>query len=69
MTDEKETAMATPISFQKFLANLERERFSLVERFASEAAPTADELRALATVQGALTAVREEIATRGVKPG
>jgi hypothetical protein len=61
--------MATPNSVQKFLANLERERHTLVERFASEAAPTADELRALATVQGALTAVREEIDTHGVRLG
>ena len=50
-------------------ANLESERLKLVEKLAVDGVLNADSLRELATIQEALTAVREEIETHGVRLG
>ena len=51
-------------------ANLEAARLKVIETLAArEGAPTPDALRELATVHAALSAVREEIETHGVRLG
>ena len=51
-------------------ANLEAARLKVVETLAGkESPPTSDALRELATIHAALSAVREEIETHGVRLG
>ena len=49
--------------------NLETARLELIHRIASEGTLPADALRELSILQGALTAVREEIASREPRVG
>ena len=61
--------MPTPHPVHALLAKLETDRLGLVEKLAGASTLSADALKELATLQVALTAVREEIQTRGPKLG
>jgi hypothetical protein len=66
----KETTMTNRHPVHDLQANLEAARLKVVETLAAKEDPPApDALRELATIHAALSAVREEIATHGVRLG
>lgn len=61
--------MATAHPIHTLRSNLEAARLELVQKIASEGTPSAEALGQLSILQGALTAVREEIESREPKVG
>jgi hypothetical protein len=61
--------MSAPHPVHALLAKLEAERLKLVKKLAAGDTLSNEAVRELANLQAALTAVREEIETRGPKIG
>jgi len=61
--------MSAPHPIHALLAKLEAQRLKLVKKFAADGTLSNEALRELATLQAALTAVREEIEAHGPKVG
>src|SRR5262249_42635850 len=65
----REMTMLTAQPIHTLRDNLEGARLELIQKIASEGALPADALRELSIIQGALTAVRDEIASREPRVG
>jgi hypothetical protein len=61
--------MMTSHPIRILASNLENKRLQLIEKLASDTSMSADAMRELATVQTALTAVREAIDENGPRMG
>ena len=61
--------MSTSHPVHALNAKLESRRLKLVEDIAAAGDPSADQIKSLADLQNALTAVREEIASHGPRLG
>jgi hypothetical protein len=65
----RRTTMMTSHPIRNLASNLEEKRLQLIEKLASDTPMSADAMKELATVQTALTAVREAIDEHGPRMG